>query len=114
MPPLGRQRAGNEGLRVTHRRSDIYRRARAGHRQGSLRGRSAIRQGAQAIHAALAKMIAADGCNQICQKALNVFGGYGLMMEYPVQRYLRDSYFPMIGGGTSDIMRLIVSRQLSL
>ena len=65
-------------------------------------------------HAALAKMIAADGCNQICQKALNVFGGYGLMMEYPVQRYLRDSYFPMIGGGTSDIMRLIVSRQLSL
>lgn len=65
-------------------------------------------------HAALAKMIAADGCNQICQKALNVFGGYGLMTEYSAQRYLRDSYFPMIGGGTSDIMRLIVSRQLSL
>lgn len=62
--------------------------------------------------AAMAKIIAADGCNEICQKALNIFGGYGLMMEFPVQRYLRDSYFPMIGGGTSDIMRLIIGRQL--
>ena len=66
------------------------------------------------IEAALSKIIAADGCNQICQKALNIFGGYGLMNEFPVQRYLRDSYFPMIGGGTSDIMRLIVARQLGL
>jgi alkylation response protein AidB-like acyl-CoA dehydrogenase len=66
------------------------------------------------VEAALAKIIAADGCNAICQKALNIFGGYGLMNEFPVQRYLRDSYFPMIGGGTSDIMRLIVARQLGL
>lgn len=66
------------------------------------------------IEAALAKIIAADGCNEVCQKALNIFGGYGLMEEFPVQRYLRDSYFPMIGGGTSDIMRLIVARQLGL
>jgi alkylation response protein AidB-like acyl-CoA dehydrogenase len=64
--------------------------------------------------AAIAKIVAADGCNEVCQKALNIFGGYGLMMEYPVQRFLRDSYFPMIGGGTSDIMRLIASRQLGL
>jgi len=62
--------------------------------------------------AALAKIIAADGCNEVCQKALSIFGGYGLMAEYPVQRFLRDSYFPMIGGGTSDIMRLIVARQI--
>jgi butyryl-CoA dehydrogenase len=64
--------------------------------------------------AALAKIVAADGANQICQKALNIFGGYGLMNEFPIQRYLRDSYFPMIGGGTSDIMRLLVSRQLGM
>ena len=64
--------------------------------------------------AALAKIVAADGCNEVCQKALNIFGGYGLMNEFPVQRYLRDSYFPMVGGGTSDIMRLIVARQLGL
>jgi alkylation response protein AidB-like acyl-CoA dehydrogenase len=64
--------------------------------------------------AAMCKIIAADGGNLVCQQALNIFGGYGLMNEFPVQRYLRDSYFPMIGGGTSDIMRLIAARQLGM
>jgi alkylation response protein AidB-like acyl-CoA dehydrogenase len=64
--------------------------------------------------AAMAKIIAADGANLVCQKALNIFGGYGLMNEFPVQRFLRDSYFPMIGGGTSDIMRIVAARRLGL
>jgi len=62
--------------------------------------------------AALAKIIAAENCHQVCEMAMAVFGGWGLMNEFPVQRFLRDSYFPMIGGGTGDIMRLIVARQL--
>lgn len=61
---------------------------------------------------ALAKLLAADGCNEVCQKALGIFGGYGLMNEYPVQRFLRDSYFPIVGGGASDIPHLIVARRL--
>lgn len=64
--------------------------------------------------AALAKLVAADGCHEVCNKALNIFGGYGLMNEFPAQRYLRDSYFTIIGGGTSDIMRLIIARQIGL
>ncbi len=64
--------------------------------------------------AALAKIIAADGCNDLCLKALNIFGGWGLMTEFPIERHMRDSFFPMIGGGTSDIMRLIVARQIGL
>lgn len=64
--------------------------------------------------AALAKIIAGDGCNEVCRLALSIFGGYGLMNEYPAQRFLRDSYFPLIGGGTSDIMRIVVARQLGL
>jgi alkylation response protein AidB-like acyl-CoA dehydrogenase len=66
------------------------------------------------MEAALAKMIAAENCNEVCQKALSVFGGYGLINEFPAQRFLRDSFFPMIGGGTGDIMRLIVARQMGL
>ncbi len=66
------------------------------------------------IEAALAKIVAADECHAVCQMAMDIFGGYALMNEYPVQRYLRDSYFPRIGGGTSDIMRLLVARQLGL
>lgn len=64
--------------------------------------------------AALAKVMAGDGCHEVCQMAMSIFGGYGLMNDYPVQRFLRDSYFPMVGGGTSDIMRLVVARQLGL
>jgi alkylation response protein AidB-like acyl-CoA dehydrogenase len=64
--------------------------------------------------AAMAKIIAGDGANLVCQRALNIFGGYGLMNEFPVQRFLRDSYFPMIGGGTSDIMRIVAARQMGL
>jgi len=64
--------------------------------------------------AALAKLVAAEGCHAVCQQALSIFGGYGLMNEYPVQRFLRDAYFPLVGGGTSDIMRLLVARQLGL
>lgn len=62
--------------------------------------------------AAMAKIVAAEGCHEVCEMAMSVYGGWGLMNEFPVQRFLRDSYFPMIGGGTGDIMRLIVSRQL--
>ncbi len=64
--------------------------------------------------AALAKVIAAENCNDVCQKALSIFGGYGLMNEYPAQRFLRDSFFPLVGGGTPDIMRVIAARQLGL
>jgi alkylation response protein AidB-like acyl-CoA dehydrogenase len=37
---------------------------------------------------------------------------YGLMNEFPAQRFLHDSCFPMIGGGANDITRPIVARQL--
>jgi hypothetical protein len=46
-----------------------------------------------------------EGCNDLYQKDLNIFVGYGLMLENTVQRSLRASCFPMIGGGASDIMR---------
>ena len=64
--------------------------------------------------AALAKLVASENCNKVCQDAFSIFGGYALMREFPAQRFLRDSFFPMVGGGTCDIMRLIVSRQIGL
>jgi len=64
--------------------------------------------------AALTKIIVCEGANKICQMALSIFGGYGLMTEFPVERYLRDSYFPLIGGGTPDIMRVVVAREIGI
>lgn len=65
------------------------------------------------VSAALAKLVAGNAGNAACQEALSIFGGYGLMQEYPAQRYLRDSHFPMIGGGTPDIMHKIIAKQLA-
>ncbi|MGB6066285.1 MAG: acyl-CoA dehydrogenase family protein [Desulfomonilaceae bacterium] len=64
--------------------------------------------------AAMAKLVATEAANYICRMAVSVFGGYGLMSEFPVQRYLRDSFFPLVAGGTNDIMKLIVAKQIGL
>ncbi|MEW6139344.1 MAG: acyl-CoA dehydrogenase family protein [Thermodesulfobacteriota bacterium] len=64
--------------------------------------------------AAIAKLVATEAANYICRMATSIFGGYGLMKEFPVQRYLRDSFFPLVAGGTNDIMKLIVARQIGL
>jgi butyryl-CoA dehydrogenase len=42
-----------------------------------------------------------------------VFASYGYAMEYPVQRYLRDVRFTLIGGGTSEILKLIIAKEVS-
>jgi isovaleryl-CoA dehydrogenase len=48
----------------------------------------------------------------VTEQAVQVFGGYGMMLEYPVQRYYRDSKLLTIGAGTSEIRRMIVGREL--
>lgn len=64
--------------------------------------------------AAMAKLIASEAANYICRQALTIFGGYGLMKEYPAQRFLRDSFFPLVGGGTSDIMKVVISKEMGI
>ncbi|MEN6474160.1 MAG: acyl-CoA dehydrogenase family protein [Syntrophaceae bacterium] len=60
--------------------------------------------------AAVNKMYVGDmGCT-MATDAVMVHGGYGFMHEYPVERSYRDARLGTIGGGTSDIMRMIVSR----
>jgi alkylation response protein AidB-like acyl-CoA dehydrogenase len=63
--------------------------------------------------AAMAKLFASEAGAGICEKAARVFASYGYSMEYPVQRYLRDIRFTLIGGGTSDILKLIIAKELS-
>jgi len=64
--------------------------------------------------AAMAKLVATEAANYICRMATSIFGGYGLMKEFPVQRYLRDSFFPLVAGGTNDIMKLVIAKQMEL
>jgi butyryl-CoA dehydrogenase len=63
--------------------------------------------------AAMAKLFASESAATICDKASRILGSYGYAMEYPVQRYLRDIRFTLIGGGTSEILKLIIAREMT-
>ena len=62
------------------------------------------------LQAAVSKVYAGDRGFELASEAVQVFGGYGFMHEFPVERNFRDCKLAAIGGGTSDIMRMIVSR----
>ncbi|MCC4117260.1 acyl-CoA dehydrogenase family protein [Aromatoleum toluclasticum] len=63
--------------------------------------------------AAMAKLFATETAASICDQAARVLASYGYAMEYPVQRYLRDVRFTLIGGGTSEILKLVIAKELS-
>ncbi len=60
--------------------------------------------------AAMAKLFATEMANRVCQKALQLHGGYGYVREYGVERHLRDARVTTIYEGTSEIQRLVISR----
>jgi hypothetical protein len=65
------------------------------------------------MHTSLAKAIVGDWGMKAASDAVQVFGGYGYIHEYPIERFLRDAKLGQIGGGTSEVQRLIISRILS-
>jgi alkylation response protein AidB-like acyl-CoA dehydrogenase len=62
--------------------------------------------------AAMTKLFASETAVKITDEASRIFASYGLAMEYPVQRYFRDARFLLPGGGTSEILRVIIGRDL--
>jgi alkylation response protein AidB-like acyl-CoA dehydrogenase len=64
--------------------------------------------------AAMAKLVASETAVRVADEAARIFASYSLATEYPVQRYLRDSRFLLFGGGTSEILRLLIARELDL
>ncbi|HEX9654040.1 MAG TPA: acyl-CoA dehydrogenase [bacterium] len=63
--------------------------------------------------AAMAKLFASETAMRVTKNAIQIFGGYGFCKDYPVERYWRDAKLTVIGEGTSEILRLVISRELS-
>jgi acyl-CoA dehydrogenase len=63
-------------------------------------------------HSAFAKAFAADIATKVCTDAVQVFGGYGFIEEYPVAKLMRDVKIFQIYEGTSQIQRNIIVREL--
>jgi alkylation response protein AidB-like acyl-CoA dehydrogenase len=64
--------------------------------------------------AAIAKLVASNAAMDNARDATQVFGGYGFMNEYPVGRFYRDAKILEIGEGTSEVQRMLISRELGL
>lgn len=62
--------------------------------------------------ASSAKAFAADSCMQITTDAVQIYGGYGYSREYPVEKIMRDAKLIQIYEGTSQIQRLVISREV--
>lgn len=62
--------------------------------------------------AAMAKRLATDNGSKIANDALQLFGGYGYLQDYPIERFWRDLRVHSILEGTNQIMRMIVSREM--
>jgi butyryl-CoA dehydrogenase len=64
--------------------------------------------------AAMAKLFASEIAMRATNKAIQIFGGYGYIREYPVERYFRDVKLCQIGEGTSEVQRIVITKQLGL
>lgn len=64
------------------------------------------------LSASVAKLHASEVANKIASDAVQVFGGNGFNTEYPVEKLMRDAKIYQIYEGTSQIQRLIISREL--
>src|SRR5436190_1016533 len=74
-----------------------------------------IDQGQRAtLQSSYAKRFAADTCMEVTTDAVQIFGGYGYMKEYPVEKLMRDAKLFQIYEGTSQIQRLVIARELLL
>jgi len=62
--------------------------------------------------AAMAKLFASETGLKVCDGAARVLASYGYAEEYPVERHLRDVRFTLIGGGTSEILKLIIAKEI--
>ena len=61
---------------------------------------------------AKAKLFASETAVDVSSKAVQIFGGYGYLKDYPVERFMRDSKITEIYEGTSEIQRLVIARDL--
>lgn len=63
--------------------------------------------------ASMAKLFASEVCTEVTQQAVQFVGGHGMVKDHPVERYYRETKLFQIGDGSSEMLRLLVSRHLN-
>ncbi|MEA3496062.1 MAG: acyl-CoA dehydrogenase family protein [Bacteroidota bacterium] len=68
---------------------------------------------AYAKEAAMSKLYCSEIAKEVADEAVQIHGGYGLMKDYPIERFYRDQRLLQIGEGTSEIQRLVIARYIN-
>ncbi len=63
------------------------------------------------LESSIAKCFSSDAAMRICDEAIQIFGGYGYMRDYPVEKYLRDAKLCQIYEGANEIQRQVIARE---
>ena len=64
------------------------------------------------VESSMAKLYASEAASRICNRALQIHGGYGYTRDIPIERYWRDARLSEIGEGSSEVQRIVISRAL--
>jgi alkylation response protein AidB-like acyl-CoA dehydrogenase len=64
------------------------------------------------LESAMAKLYASEVAVRVANEAVQIYGGYGFIKEYPAEKFYRDAKLGTIGEGTSEILRLVIAREL--
>ncbi|MEK6588915.1 MAG: acyl-CoA dehydrogenase family protein, partial [Chloroflexota bacterium] len=64
--------------------------------------------------ASMAKLFASEAANRAADECTRIFGSYGFAMEYDAQRYFRDARFLLYGGGTSEVLKNVIAKELGV
>ena len=68
--------------------------------------------GASRCESSMAKLYASEVAVRVANEAVQIFGGYGFIKDYPAEKYYRDVKLCTIGEGTSEIQRMVIARQI--
>jgi alkylation response protein AidB-like acyl-CoA dehydrogenase len=106
--PIGKFQA------VAHKLADMATNIRAGRLMVFSAARLLDQGKPCTFEASSCKLFVSEMAVNVAREAIQIHGGYGLMTEYPVSRYLRDALVYTIGEGTSEIQRNIIAKQIGL
>ncbi|MEU4314201.1 acyl-CoA dehydrogenase family protein [Nocardia sp. NPDC024068] len=107
---FGKQIAGHQA--ILFRLAEMATKVEASHAMMVKAARAKDTGGRNDVGAGMAKMLAAEYCNEVVQDSFRIHGGYGYSKEYEIERLYREAAFMLIGEGTSDIQKMIIGRAL--
>lgn len=101
------EKLGGMATRITTARALLQHAASAGEERAP-----ALEGGDIHTAAAMARIVAGETAEWVTSQAVQIFGGYGYMRDYPVEKLMRDAQATQILGGTPEVLRLLVARAM--